>query len=154
MRFSYVVLAVILTMSSGVALAQQMNAGGAATAPTIVTMDDVKWAPGTGMLKGADVAVLSGDPSKPGPYVMRLRIPANTKIPPHFHGDTENVTVISGALLVGLGDTFDASKMKELGPGSFVSVPANLHHYAMTKAETIIQIHGMGPSSMTAVGKM
>lgn len=154
MRFSYVVLAVILTMSSGVALAQQMNAGGAATAPTIVTMDDVKWAPGTGMLKGADVAVLSGDPSKPGPYVMRLRIPANTKIPPHFHGDTENVTVISGALLVGLGDTFDASKMKELGPGAFVSVPANLHHYAMTKAETIIQIHGMGPSSMTAVGKM
>jgi quercetin dioxygenase-like cupin family protein len=154
MRFSYVVLAAILTMSPGIALAQQMNAAGAAAAPTIVTMDDVKWTPGTGMLKGTDVAVLSGDPSKPGPYVLRLRIPANTKVPPHFHGDTENVTVISGALWVGLGDSFDESKMKELGPGSFVSVPANLHHYAMTKTATIIQIHGVGPSSMTAIGNM
>lgn len=153
MRFSYVVVALLFTMSSSLALAQQMN-GGTAAAPTIVTMDDVKWTPGTGMMKGVDVAVLSGDPGKAGPYVMRLRIPANTKLPPHYHGDVENVTVITGALWVGLGDTFDESKMKELGPGSFVSVPANLHHFAMAKADTIIQIHGMGPSSMTAAGKM
>lgn len=153
MRFSYLVLVAILATSSSVALAQQMNPSSAA-APTIVTADSIKWMPGTGMMKGVDVAVLSGDPSKPGPYVLRLRIPANTKLPPHFHGDTENVTVISGALWVGLGDTFDESKMKELGPGSFVSVPSNVHHFAMTKADTVIQIHGMGPSSMTAVGKM
>lgn len=154
MRFSYVILAAILTMSSGIALAQQMNTAGAAAAPTIVTMDDLKWTPGTGMMKGVDVAVLMGDPAKPGPYVLRLRIPANTNLPPHYHGDIENVTVISGALWVGLGDKFDASKMKELGPGSFVSVPANLHHFAMTKAETVIQIHGVGPSSMMSVDKM
>jgi quercetin dioxygenase-like cupin family protein len=105
-------------------------------------------------MKGVDVAVLAGDPSKNGPYVLRLRIPANTNLPPHYHGDAENVTVISGALWVGLGDTFDASKLKELGPGTFASVPANVHHYAMTKTETIIQIHGIGPASMMAVGKM
>lgn len=151
MRFSYVALAILMTISCGVASAQ-MN--GAAAAPIIVTMDDVKWTPGTGMMKGVDVAVLSGDPSKPGPYVIRLRIPANATFPPHYHGDTENVTVISGTLLVGIGDTVDASKMKELGPGSFASVPANLHHYAMTKTGAIIQIHGIGPSSMTAAGKM
>jgi quercetin dioxygenase-like cupin family protein len=147
MRFSYFALAVILIVSGGIASAQTTMYG----APTIVTMDDVKWTPGTGMMKGVDVAVLSGDPTKSGPYVVRLRIPANTNVPPHYHGDTENVTVLSGTLYVGVGDTVDTSKMKELGPGAFVSVPANLHHYAMTKTETIIQIHGMGPSSMTAV---
>lgn len=151
MRFSYLALAAILTISYGAASAQTT---GAAAAPTIVTMDDVNWTPGTGMMKGLDVAVLAGDPSKNGPYVVRLRIPANTNLPPHYHGDVENVTVISGALWVGLGDTFDASKLKELGPGTFASIPANVHHYAMTKTETIIQIHGIGPSSMMAVGKM
>jgi quercetin dioxygenase-like cupin family protein len=149
MRVSYFALALIFIVSSAAASAQ-MNAG----TPTIVTMNDVKWMPGTGMMKGIDVAVLSGDPMKSGPYVMRLRIPANTNMPPHYHGDTENVTVISGALLVGLGDTVDTSKMKELGPGDFASIPANVHHYAMTKTETIIQIHGVGPASMMAVGKM
>jgi len=106
------------------------------------------------MMKGIDVAVLSGDPMKSGPYVIRLRIPANMKIPPHYHGEVENVTIISGALWVGLGDKFDETNLKELGPGTFVSLPANVHHYAMTKAETIVQIHGMGPSSMSAVGNM
>lgn len=153
MRFSYLALAALLTVSYGAASAQA-NAAGTAAMPTIVTMDDMKWTPGTGMMKGLDVAVLSGDPSKSGPYVLRLRIPANTNLPPHYHGDIENVTVISGALWVGLGDTFDASKLKELGPGTFASIPANVHHYAMTKTETIIQIHGVGPSSMTAAGKM
>lgn len=153
MRFCYFALAAILSISYGVASAQTTGAGMAA-APTIVTADSLKWTPGTGMMKGVDVAVLYGDPSKAGPYVLRLRIPANTNLPPHYHGDTENVTVISGALWVGLGDTFDASKMKELGPGSFVSVPANVHHFAMTKDATVIQIHGIGPSTMMAAGKM
>lgn len=151
MRLWHLALAAVLALSYGSASAQT---GASAAAPTIVTMDTTKWTPGTGMMKGVDVAVLSGDPTKSGPYVLRLRIPANTKLPPHYHGDVENVTVISGALWVGLGDTFDESKLKELGPGTFVSLPANVHHFAMTKADTIIQIHGMGPSTMSAVGNM
>lgn len=152
MRLLHLALAAVLALSYGIASAQT----GTTTAgqPTIVTMADTKWMPGTGMMKGLEVAVLSGDPAKSGPYVVRLRIPANTKIPPHYHGEAENVTVISGALWVGLGDKFDESTLKELGPGTFVSLPANVHHYAMTKSETIVQIHGMGPSSMSAVGGM
>jgi uncharacterized RmlC-like cupin family protein len=155
MRFSYVILAGILALSSGIALAQQMNPAGAAAGPTIVTMNDVKWTPGTGMMKGVDVAVLMGDPSKPGPYVVRLRMPANTKFPPHYHGDTENVTVISGNVWVGMGDTFNESSMKQFGPGDFASIPANMHHYAMTKdSPAVVQLNGTGPFTMTAAGKM
>jgi quercetin dioxygenase-like cupin family protein len=156
MRLWHLAMTAALALSYGIAPAQTMNAapGSAAAGPTIVTLEDTKWTPGTGMMKGVDVAVLSGDPSKSGPYVVRLRIPANTKLPPHFHGDTENVTIISGALWVGVGDKYDESKMQQLGPGAFVSVPANLHHYAMTKTETVIQIHGVGPESMTAVENM
>ncbi len=151
MRIWHFALAALLVLSSGVALAQTTAAP---AGPTIVTMNDIKWTPGTGMMKGVDVAVLYGDPTKPGPYIMRLKIPANTNLPAHYHGDTENVTVISGALYVGIGDKADAASMKELAPGEFVSVPAKLHHYAMTKTETVIQIDGNGPASMTPAGKM
>lgn len=121
----------------------------AASTPTIVTPTQVQWTAGTGPLAGAQVAVLSGDPSKSGPYTIRLRLPDGTKFGPHFHGDVENVTVLQGSLLVGVGDAMDASKMIELPAGSFVSVPGGVHHYAMAKGDTIIQIHGMGPQSMT-----
>jgi len=100
-------------------------------------------------MAGAEIAVLSGDPSKPGPYTVRYRIPDGVKLGPHFHADVENVTVLDGTLLVGLGDTMDPTKMIALPAGSFVSVPAGLHHYAMTKGVTVIQIHGMGPATMT-----
>lgn len=121
--------------------------------PTIVTPAQLHWTPGTGPMAGAEVAVLSGDPSKPGDYVMRLRLPDGAKFTPHFHGDTENVTVLEGTLMVGVGDTMDPSKMTALPAGSFVSVPKGLHHYAMAKGTTIIQIHGVGPATMTNVSK-
>lgn len=123
----------------------------AATAPAITTPDATNWTPGTGGYQGTSVAVLLGDPSKPGMYIMRLKIPAGTNLPPHVHGDTENVTVISGTLWVGLGKTVDKNTMKPLAAGTFATIPANFPHYAMTKDETVIQIEGMGPESMTPV---
>lgn len=119
--------------------------------PTIVTPAQLHWIPGTGAMAGADVAVISGDPTKAGPYVIRLRLPDGGKFAPHFHGDTENVTVLEGTLMVGLGDTVDPSKMMALPAGSFVSVPKGVHHYAMAKGTTIVQIHGVGPATMTNV---
>lgn len=123
------------------------------TSPTIVKPNQEHWVAGTGPLKGAQVAMLAGDPTKSGPYVFRLKLPANTKFMAHYHGDTEMVTVISGTFYAGIGDKFDASKLMALPAGSFVSVPAKVHHYAMTKGLTIIQLEGYGPFSMTAVEK-
>lgn len=120
-------------------------------APTIVVPDQVQWSAGTGPLAGVEVATLVGDPAKPGPFTIRLRIPDGGKFGAHFHGDTERVTVLSGTLLVGLGDKLDESAMKALPAGSFVSIPAGVHHYAMAKGQTVLQLGGTGPFTMTAV---
>jgi quercetin dioxygenase-like cupin family protein len=119
--------------------------------PTVVTPSDVKWTAGTGPLAGTQVAVIMGNPDQAGPYVIRIKAPDGTKIMPHTHSEVENVTVLQGTLMIGLGDTMDPSKMTAVPAGSFVSVPSGLHHFAMTKGETIIQVNAIGPRSMTPV---
>ena len=125
----------------------------AASGPTIVTPDTIAWNAGSGPEQGVQVAVLEGDPSKAGPYTVRLKIPSGGKFLPHSHRDVEHVTVISGTLLVGLGDVFEASKMKALPAGAYVVIPAGLHHFAMAQGDTVVQIHGTGPSSFDMVAK-
>src|SRR6185503_5168074 len=80
---------------------------------------DFKWvdAP-AGLPKGAKMAVIHGDPSAPGLFAMRATLPAGYKVPPHFHPADENVTVISGELYMGMGDTWDESKGHALPQGS------------------------------------
>lgn len=95
--------------------------------------------------KGAKVAVLQGDPSKPGPFVMRLSAPGGYKVAPHSHSQAENLTVISGTFMYGMGEKFDAKSLKPLKAGAFGSVPAGTNHYAMAKGPTVVQIHGEGP---------
>ncbi len=80
------------------------------------------------------MAVVVGDPSKAGAYYAYfLKVPDGGKAMPHSHGMTENVVVISGSGMVGFGDTMNTAKMMSVGAGSVVSVPAGVHHYAMTK---------------------
>jgi quercetin dioxygenase-like cupin family protein len=98
-----------------------------------------------GITTGAKIAVLAGDPSKKGPFTMRLQTPAGYKVPLHTHPTTENITVISGTFNIGTGDKFDEAAGKELGAGSYMVMPEGMKHYASTTAETIVQVHGMGP---------
>jgi len=110
------------------------------------------WTPGTGALKGTMVAVMSGDPSKAGQYVMRIKVPPNTTIGAHYHGDAENVTVVSGTFYVGLGDKVDKTKVTALKAGSFAHLNAGVKHYALTKADgAVLEVTGTGPSTMTMV---
>ncbi len=122
----------------------------AAMTPTVVPAGSVKWTPYPQM-KGVSTAVLYGDPTKTGVYVMRYKLDNGVKFPAHWHTNTEQVTILSGTFLVGLGDTWNAAKMTALPAGSFVSIPPNLHHYAQSKGEVILQITGMGPESMNMV---
>jgi quercetin dioxygenase-like cupin family protein len=121
--------------------------------PTIVLADQAKYAAAPAPYPaGAMMAVLSGDPGKAGTqYTVRLRLPDGVKIGVHTHGDIENVTVLSGTLMVGVGTTFDASKMLALAAGSYVSIPAGTPHYAMAKGVTVLQVNGVGPASMKLV---
>ena len=100
---------------------------------------------------GAKMAVLQGDPGKPGVYAVRLDMPDGYKIAPHFHPTDEYVTVIEGTFLVGMGDKADAAKTTALPAGAFIAAGANMHHYAFAKGHTIVQVHGTGPFSLTYV---
>lgn len=114
--------------------------------------DEMKWgdAPPT-LPHGAKVAVLYGDPSKPGAFVIRLSAPAGYKVPPHMHSQIENATVIKGTLLLGMGDKLDAKAAVAHPAGDFVSIPARTNHYAIMKGATIVQLHGEGPFDITYV---
>jgi anti-sigma factor ChrR (cupin superfamily) len=112
----------------------------------------VKWAPAPSALpKGAKLAVLSGDPSADGPYVVRLQMPAGYQIPAHHHPTAENVTVMSGSLHAGMGDKLDKSKAQAFTSGGFISMPAKMNHYAWTTSATVIQVHGVGPFAIEYV---
>jgi quercetin dioxygenase-like cupin family protein len=120
------------------------------SAPRGVAVDAIKWGAAPPALpKGGQMAGLSGDPGKAGPFTVRLRMPAGYKIPPHQHPHTERVTVISGELHFGNGDKLDEAGANKLGPGGFVDLPANTNHYAYAKVETVIQISAEGPFGIT-----
>jgi len=109
----------------------------------IVHYADLKWAP---VIKGCDLAAVSGDPNAEGtPFVIRIRCVDGAKIPAHWHPTDENVTVLKGTFLVGMGDKFDESKLQTMNTGNFISVPKEMHHFAMSKGDTIVQVHGAGP---------
>ncbi len=87
-------------------------------AQSVTTPKTTKWGPAPAVLPaGARAAVLEGDPTKSGSFTLRLLFPAGYKIPPHSHPADEHVTVISGKLNVGMGDTFDRKKPTVLHPG-------------------------------------
>ncbi len=107
---------------------------------------DVKWGDAPPSLpKGAKAAVLDGDPAAPGLFTMRLLVPAGYRVPPHSHPAQEHVTVLSGELMMGLGETWDETKGHTMPAGTLGIMPAGVRHFAWTKAETVIQLHGIGP---------
>ncbi len=112
----------------------------------VIPPDQVQWGPAPPVLpQGAQIAVLEGNPSAEGPVVLRLKFPASYAIPPHWHTMTERVTVISGMLNIGAGDTLDRTGSTPVGPGGYVSLPARMHHYAWVKTPTVVQINLEGP---------
>jgi len=116
------------------------------------TPADIAWKDAPSSLpKGAKVAVLEGDLAAPGPFTMRIWLPAGYKIPPHSHPGIEHVTVLSGSFFMGVGDTWDESKAHELTAASFSFMPAGMKHFAWAKSETVAQVHGMGPWGITYV---
>ena len=103
--------------------------------------------------KGVETAVLYGDPSKPGMYVVRLKLPAGSKVMPHTHpGEARTMTVLSGTLYFGFGTDFDENKLKSYPPGTFFTELATTPHFVMAKdTDVIFQATGMGPSGMLDV---
>lgn len=148
----------LLIASAGLALAcspafSQQTTGstmahgmGQAMAP-----DSMAWMPGPPVLpKGAQIAVLSGDPAKAGPFTIRLKFPPDYTVPAHQHPTAEQVTVISGTFGFGMGDKLDQASAQMLGPGGFVDLPAKMNHFAFARgADVVVQINSTGPFAIT-----
>jgi quercetin dioxygenase-like cupin family protein len=115
----------------------------ASEGPTVVAPGHEQWKAQPGNYQ---MAVLYGDPSKAEFYVVRLKVPANWTFPAHTHPMRENLTVISGTFYAGIGTKMDKTKVAAYPAGSFISLPAKLPHYALTKdTGAVIQLEGTGP---------
>ncbi len=107
---------------------------------------EIVWKDGPPSLPmGAKIAVLEGDPTKPGPFVFRVKVPDGYRIPLHTHPKTERVTVISGTFNIGMGEKVDDSKAKAMTAGTYGFWTAGMKHFVFVKGETIAQFHGEGP---------
>jgi quercetin dioxygenase-like cupin family protein len=117
----------------------------------MVAPDDLKWADVPSLPPGAKIAVIEGPMNEAKPFTMRLRLPANYQVPAHSHSGIEHVTVISGTFNMGTGDKLDAKATRALGPGSVAIMQPGTQHFAWTKEETVVQVHGVGPWTVTYV---
>jgi quercetin dioxygenase-like cupin family protein len=107
---------------------------------------ELNWgAPPPGLPAGAQLAVLSGDPTKEGMFTIRLKFPAGYAVAPHHHPTPELVTVLEGSMGIGMGDVADRSKAAALGLGGYIALAPNMNHYAFTTTGTTIQITSHGP---------
>ena len=103
----------------------------------------MKWmdASGAGLPAGAKMAVVKGDPSKAGPFVIRAKLPANYTVPPHHHPTDEVVRVVSGgSLAYGMGDKVDTSNAGSLTKGYHVGMGAGMNHWVSTTTPLEIQV--------------
>ncbi|HEY1937117.1 MAG TPA: cupin domain-containing protein [Candidatus Angelobacter sp.] len=145
-------LPALLTAQTAAPKKAATKAKPAAPAVVVATPDTIQWGPAPPIFQsGAQFAVIAGDPMKPGPFIVRLKVPDGYRIMPHWHPTTENVTVLSGEFRVGMGDKFDESSMQTLPAESTAVMPPHHNHYAMAKGETIVQVHGAGPFKLTYV---
>lgn len=140
------VIAIVLLTFCVAASAQFWKKDKAPAGARMTKGTDVQWAAGPASLPpGAKLAVLDGDPAKPGPFTLRLRVPNGYKVMPHWHPTAEQLTVLQGTFVVGTGDKWNEKAMMPMGAGSFMVMDAKNTHYATSRGETVVQVSGTGP---------
>jgi hypothetical protein len=124
-----------------------------ATQHIVILAGDMQWGPAPpGLPAGAQVAALDGDPAKAGvPFAIGVKVPDGYKVPPHWHPTDESLVVLSGTLMIGMGDQMDEAAMHALTPGSFGKMPQRTNHYVIAKGETVFHVYGLGPFEITYV---
>ncbi|HYN07012.1 MAG TPA: cupin domain-containing protein [Vicinamibacterales bacterium] len=141
-----------VAMIFGLAAVQASSSAQTPTGHVMVNPADMKWGPAPpGLPPGGQLAVMSGDPAKPGPFTIAVKFGDGYIVRPHWHPTAEDIIVVSGALLVGMGDTYTEASMKALEVGGFGSMPAKTNHFVKAKGATTLMISGMGPFEITYV---
>ena len=117
----------------------------------IVLPSDLKWMDVGSLPPGAKLAVIEGDPNKEGLVTIRIKLPPNFRIAPHYHGTVERSTILTGTLYVGMGEKFEPQKAQAMPPGTVLLMPPRQPHFAITKEEVVFQLNVMGPWTVTYV---
>lgn len=108
--------------------------------------EEVDWKPFAVFPDPVRLGVVVGNPSEPGPYAIRVKVPAGVKLMPHRHSEDRVYTVISGVFYIGLGDQFDADKLAAYPPGSVIVLPGGTSHFHWARSgEYISQVTAIGP---------
>lgn len=111
-----------------------------------VRPEQVQWRPHPAM-QGAEFAVLVGALDRPGPLVVRVKLPPHAQFMPHTHPEPRTYTVISGEWKLGFGRDYDETALMSYGQGSMYRLPAQVAHFQSTGPEvTIVQIESIGPT--------
>lgn len=132
------VLLVAIVFSSG-AIAQ-------ISAPVPILPDSIPWLSPPNV-SGLEVAWLLGAEQQPAAYILRVKLAAGSKIPPHTHPDERYTTVLTGTIYVGFGETFDEAKVVAIPAGAVYVAPANVYHYVWAKdGDALYQEAGVGPT--------
>ena len=114
--------------------------------------EDLDWKPFPAFPPSVRLAVVVGHPAKPGPYVIRVKVPKGVKLMPHRHPEDRIYTVMSGVFYIGLGDRFDSKSMKAYPPGCVVVLPGNTSHFHWAKSgEYVTQVSAIGPLGLDYV---
>lgn len=114
--------------------------------PLLAGPMDIKFAPvdPKDPLAG-EAALLAGDPSQPGSFVMRLRLKAGSFVKAHSHSTGEYVTVLSGKARMSFGDEPDEANAKPLTAGSFLYLPAGQTHSLWIDEDAVADLFSTGP---------
>ncbi len=142
-------LGTAIALLAGIGSADQSRMPAAATHLIVRGDDDLTWRP---LHPGSEIAVVSGDPDKPGsPFVMRFRYHGVVRIPPHWPPTDAHMTVLRGAFVLGMGKRFDEASATELPADGYAYVRKDMAHDAWSKGDTLLQVHGVGPFTINYV---
>ena len=150
-RYASIIAAAVLTTAvTSVTVAQSADAMGgmSAVAAQSITFADIAV---PGFDPGMKIAVIDGNPDSAGAYTLRLSFPAGYRFPPHFHPMAEHLTVLSGTLLLAMGERADESKLQAYVAGDYLHLPPVKPHFGGARDVTVIQLHGQGPFKIMLV---
>ena len=117
-----------------------------------IRSEEVRWREFPAFPPSVRLAILVGDTTQPGPYVVRVKVPGGVKLMPHRHPEDRIYTVISGVFYIGLGKTFDAARLEAYSPGSVIVLPGNTPHFHWAMSgEYVTQVSGNGPLGLDYV---
>jgi quercetin dioxygenase-like cupin family protein len=151
---AFVVSALLLAPFISTAAEEPTNPAAATVKSHIMlTPQEMNWTDCSSALPpGAKCVNIEGDRDVPNVlFTYRVKLPDNYRIPPHFHPADEHVTVISGTFNMGIGDKLDTKSTRPMAAGSFMVMPKGTHHFAWAQGETILQVHAIGPWTLTWV---